>query len=140
MHTDSLDTRYPLRDTTLTLRSRLYDKRAEGRIDDGIVDPVAIDRFIDGHHVPLTSREVVCAVARLAELGETDGTIAERFGRERRSGRDWVRAIRKRNGIAAAEPEFDDAWLWALIAEPSRRDPRNRAASSKRLAAAGVTS
>lgn len=50
------------------------------RKDDGIIDEVAIDRALCYEDIPLTTREVIAAIARGAEIGYTDTEIGERLG------------------------------------------------------------
>lgn len=99
--------------------------------DDGIVDVVAVRRFLDGHTVPLTRPEMLVVIARLASEGVSDLDIAARFGRPDLSGKGWIQHIRKRHGIQHVET-YSDAALWRLLVFP---EEVARASEGRRRAA-----
>lgn len=98
---DGAATRYAHRGVTVELSAYRYPRRGPATlVDDGIVDPVAIERFVDGDPAPITYRELVCIVARLAVDGASDEMVADQLGRrDGKAGIDWIAKIRERHGI-----------------------------------------
>jgi hypothetical protein len=97
---DDATTRFTHRDVTVELSRYRYARSQQARLaDDGIVDPVAIERFVDGDPAPITYRELVCIIATLAVDGVDDASIAEQLGRSGKAATDWVCKIRSRHGI-----------------------------------------
>lgn len=120
------DTEWRTPNASLVLRETRYRQNGGGAAqlaDDGIIDPVAIERFVNGDNtVRLSQREVVCVVAELAGRGVTDWQIAARFGRDSRSGCGWIRAMRRENRIESKATEtVSDNHVARLILEPAVR-------------------
>lgn len=100
--------------STFELRGSVYHVDAPAQLpDDGIVDPIAVERFAYGDtSVRVTGREMVAAVLTLAALGYTDGAIAHRIGigdgSPKCRGARRVEAIRRRHRFPAGA-ELDEA-------------------------------
>lgn len=132
---DAADTVFQHRDLVILLRENPYRCDAAQIPDDGIIDPIAVDRFASGDtSVRLSPREVVCVIAQLAASGETDPQIAGRFGRADKRGKKWIQRLRALNRIPAAESQFTEAELASVLTNPSSRAK----ASGAKLRAAGV--
>jgi len=115
----------------ITLPSERVVLRMAAAPDDGIVDPVAVERGWKDWTAPrLTARELLCVFAELATRGWGYVQIAERFN----ATNDGVRLAVGRHGLPVPPAKFGEEYMCHLITQPGMRP----AASAAALREAGV--
>lgn len=116
------------------LRTTKYPLRGPARtVDDGIIDPVAVKRMIDGDMVDLTPREVIAVLIAATKRGVNASDIARMFDRPRA---DWARRLATEHGFNLIERRVE---RWDILsdkgsaARASEFDLRRMGVSERRI-------